>query len=179
MWRRVLDVMPGKLVPYTDLLKVVCGGQLSQVCYGCSKDITVSQVIFPDNISNSRIDPGYFLGDISASVCGDPNCVKKVVVHDIFVTKMYMKVSFTHKGNMCDSCGLPSSGKILRCTRCLTKLYCGVECRDEDWKKVHKLVCKKGDEWKIKQVRINDFDGFVEVVKNMDLNDEEKMMWKF
>ena len=37
-----------------------------------------------------------------------------------------------------------------RCTKCMTKYYCGVECSDEDWVKVHKMVCKEGQDRKIK-----------------------------
>ena len=31
-----------------------------------------------------------------------------------------------------------------RCSRCLTKVYCGEDCRDLDWR-VHKLVCREGE----------------------------------
>ena len=31
-----------------------------------------------------------------------------------------------------------------RCSRCLTKVYCGEECRDLDWVE-HKQVCREGE----------------------------------
>ena len=31
-----------------------------------------------------------------------------------------------------------------RCSTCLTKLYCGEECRNQDWV-VHQLVCREGE----------------------------------
>ena len=52
-------------------------------------------------------------------------------------------------GMKCDNCGLPVE-KMHRCTRCLTKLYCGVQCRDQDWEKVHRQVCRKGETRKVK-----------------------------
>ena len=33
-------------------------------------------------------------------------------------------------------------GKGRRCSRCLTNVYCGEECRDPDWV-VHKMVCRE------------------------------------
>ena len=38
--------------------------------------------------------------------------------------------------------GFKSSSKLHRCSKCLTKLYCGKACIDEDWP-IHKLVCVK------------------------------------
>jgi hypothetical protein len=35
MWKRMLDsMMDGNLLPYTDLLKIACGDDLKQRCYG-------------------------------------------------------------------------------------------------------------------------------------------------
>ena len=60
----------------------------------------------------------------------------------IEIYQIYIKISLKSTGSTCDTCHLPSS-KIHRCTRCLTKQYCGVECRDIDWSQVHKDVCRK------------------------------------
>ena len=54
-------------------------------------------------------------------------------------------------GNRCDSCALPDKGKGHRCSRCLTKKYCGDQCRMEDWEKVHKLVCREGEVARMKK----------------------------
>ena len=35
-------------------------------------------------------------------------------------------------------------------SRCLTKVYCGEQCRDLDWG-VHKLVCREGEEGRKKK----------------------------
>ena len=47
----------------------------------------------------------------------------------------------------CDYCVMPGSSgnKGHRCSRCLTKVYCGRECRDLDWR-VHKFECSEGEE---------------------------------
>jgi len=41
----------------------------------------------------------------------------------------------------CDNC-FKTTVDIHRCSKCLTKLYCGIACRDEDWP-IHNLVCVK------------------------------------
>lgn len=61
------------------------------------------------------------------------------------VTKMSL---LEHEKECCDYCGQAYRGRVgHRCSRCLTKLYCGEECRDQDqdWG-VHKLSCKEGEE---------------------------------
>ena len=42
-WSQVAS-MAGKLVPFTDLLKILCEGDLKQKCYGCSKGFIVSHL---------------------------------------------------------------------------------------------------------------------------------------
>lgn len=45
---------------------------------------------------------------------------------------------------------MPTGVPTVYCSKCLTKLYCGDQCRDEDWEKVHRKVCKKGEDRKVK-----------------------------
>ena len=45
VWQKVLDKMHGGLVPYQTLVQVMCGGQLEQVCHGCSEEVRVSDAI--------------------------------------------------------------------------------------------------------------------------------------
>ena len=61
-----------------------------------------------------------------------------------------------------------------RCSQCLTKVYCGEECRDKDWA-VHKLVCRAGEESrKVKGGKLQrklegqeNFETFLECINNL------------
>ena len=42
----------------------------------------------------------------------------------------------------------------LRCSKCLTKIYCGKHCLTEDWELVHMKICKdEADQRKVKDGR--------------------------
>jgi len=144
-WSKVLDSMSGNLVPFTDLLKILCGGDLRQNCYGCSKGFFVS------HLHNCRIGvPFIHYSFIKAYVCGDPVCFEKANALDAKVYAMCKKISCAAVENICHNCFQVSSSSVHRCTGCKTKYYCGVECRNEDWTKVHRLLCKKDQERKMK-----------------------------
>ena len=50
--------------------------------------------------------------------------------------------SGTVNGFICESCNRMTE-KVHRCSRCESKLYCSAECLDDDWKLVHKKMCKE------------------------------------
>jgi len=146
MWKRMLDsMMDGNLLPYTDLLKIACGDDLKQMCYGCSKDIIVADVWF----ENKEV-PFIYQSYVQAYLCGEPDCFYQVDALDNKMYEICSRLSLGSVENICHNCFLMSSGSVHRCTRCMTKYYCGEECRDEDWAKVHKLLCKEGQERKKK-----------------------------
>eukprot|EP00092_Neocalanus_flemingeri_P035530 GFUD01038674.1.p1 GENE.GFUD01038674.1~~GFUD01038674.1.p1 ORF type:complete len:406 (-),score=128.53 GFUD01038674.1:125-1342(-) len=92
MWQEVLDSMPGHLIPYTDILHILCGGQLTQVCFGCAKEITVSDVLLPTAKQHNPAVSYHCYGVISASVCGDADCVAKVGQAARALVKSYMEI---------------------------------------------------------------------------------------
>jgi len=143
-WQGVLDSMAdGMLVPYTVLVKQVCGGSIYQVCRGCARDVTVTTIM---TSTSPKIGPGYYLFSSNAFVCGDPLCDIQVGNNGTSLFYTIMQISSGCRGSICDTCHLPSTtGKVHRCTRCLTKQYCGVQCRDKDWVKVHKDLCRKNE----------------------------------
>jgi hypothetical protein len=165
-----------------------CPFQLNHVCFGCSEDILVSEVIFSrrKDMERKKVVPFKFQGDATAYFCADPICSGQVLGSTFwqaynFITHLYMKTSFESRFQRCDYCCLPSKGCIHRCTGCLTKLYCGEQCRDEDWEMVHRKVCKKGEVSKVKggkQERKQDvskrFDELVEHVERMDVDDKAR-----
>jgi len=189
IWSKLLSTMSGKLVPYEDLVKIICNDQLNQVCFGCSEEITVSEIIFSrrKDMESKKVVPFKFQGDAAAFFCADPLCYDGQALGSrfwqahSFITHLYMRTSFENRFRRCDYCSFPSKGCIHRCTGCLTKLYCGEQCRDEDWEMVHSKVCKQGEVRKVKggkQEREEDvskrFDEFVEQVERMDVDDKAR-----
>ena len=145
MWKRVLNSMDGGLVPFTDLLKIVSGGDIRQECFGCSKVLIVADL----HCIVTRV-PFLYQSFVQASLCGDPDCSKQLDALDAKVYEICSKISCAAIESTCDNCFLVGRSPVHRCTKCLTKYYCGVECRDEDWAKVHKLVCKEDQVRKMK-----------------------------
>ena len=189
MWNQLLETMTGRLVPYIDLVKITCDGQLNQVCCGCSMEIHVLEVFFNrrKDIECKKVVPFKFQGDVTACFCADLVCFDQVVgsrfwhTTSNFIAHVYSKFSLDLSYHRCDNCFLPSKDSIHRCTRCLTKLYYGELCRDEDWGQVHSQVCKSGEKRKKKggkQQRKEDVKRYIEEIVNqvdkMDQGDKEK-----
>ena len=90
-----------------------------------------------------------YSGGTSLSLCEKDECLDNIysfLTKDIELVLFYKKQSNIYADDMCDFCGQYYEGvRGHRCSRCLTKVYCGVNCRDLDWK-VHKLVCREGEE---------------------------------
>jgi len=153
LWQRILDTLNGRLVPYIALVEVLCGGQLKQKCYECLEETIVSDV-FMIGGGSSTLDldcvqgPVLMFGRVTAALCDDQECLEqgmdKLFQHDIDLYDLYAKKGVA--AISCDYCGVPGAwNRGHRCSRCLTKVYCGEECRDKDWV-VHRLVCKEGEE---------------------------------
>ena len=94
------------------------------------------------------------------------------------LANIYMKISFQASSSKCEFFAMPSQGEMHRCPGCLTKLYCGDKCKEEDWEKVHKLVCResgkesrkrKGGFQAKKEVGMKTVDSFIKYIKNMDI----------
>ena len=138
-WQQLLDSLSGSLVPYNTLFEQICGGSLNQCCVVCKRKFTVKKIIHkPEN----QKDSGLFFTAVNAFFCGDTKCNFEIGQRRTKLMKIYSEIQALYQGFTCDSCHLPSA-KIHRCTRCLTKQYCGVKCRDKDWAKVHSHTCRK------------------------------------
>ena len=153
MWQQILDTLSGGLVKYSSLVEVLCGGEQTQVCYGCSRKVNVSEVIRTEQLTGTEVvedeKPFLMFGLVRASFCGKAVCSNRR--KEILVT--YVKFGMLYARMFCESilytcgyCAMPGGGgsKGHRCSKCLTKVYCGDECRNKDWG-VHKLVCKEGE----------------------------------
>jgi len=148
--QQILDALHVGLVPFITLVEVLCGGKLKQACYGCMKEVTVLEAIIPKILVTEINYEVLVFGNVRVVLCDGPMCeeIKEDIgVQDSELKKLYIrKGCFEGRAFMCDYCGLPgTSGNMgRRCSRCLTKVYCGEECRDLDWV-VHKLVCREGE----------------------------------
>ena len=65
--------------------------------------------------------------------------------------ELYYMLAGEHNNECCDYCGqLNHKAKGLRCARCLTKLYCGVECQVQDTYHLE-TKCVRGEKRKKKR----------------------------
>jgi len=148
IFQKILDKLNGGVVPFMALVEIICDGQLRQPCQGCLKEVTVSDVIVGLKRPSSDQEPTLLFGSISVSVCGQQACVQSTAHHVEEGRKLdmvYGKLAGQFGADMCDYCALYFKGvRGHRCSRCLTKVYCGEECRDQDWR-IHKLVCRDGE----------------------------------
>ena len=96
--------------------------------------------------------PALLLGMFSVAVCGKMPCVYSCVQADVEETRNrrdYVRLATKSGADRCDYCAVYYRGqRVHRCSRCLTKVYCGEQCRDQDWG-VHKLVCREGEGWQV------------------------------
>jgi len=154
----VLKLLSGGLVPYTNLVREgLCDGNTVQKCNVCMEEVSVRKA---DVVGISLIIPGdpviVLRRTVTFSHCGSETCIK-YIQQDPFVSRvselsnMYITLSGEHVQEICDYCGrLNYKAKGLRCARCLTKLYCGVECQVRDTYHLQ-VKCEKGEKRKKKR----------------------------
>ena len=140
------------MLPFSSVLESLCGGSLEQVCLSCNCNITIGNVVNDLGSSISNLGDGSFLVFLSSAIlglCDQTKCRKKcdeVVKEEKDLCFFYAKVGYEYAEDVCDYCNqCYLGGKVHRCSRCLTKVYCGKDCRDKAWP-VHKLACRKGEE---------------------------------
>ena len=89
-----------------------------------------------------------FYSSIILGLCGEQKCRNKydnIIERDLKLFMIYTKKAHILQFEFRGFCAQCSAVRGHRCSRCLTKLYCGEQCRDKDWA-VHKLVCREGEE---------------------------------
>ena len=132
--QKILDKMAGRLVPYLTLIEVLCAGKLEQSCFECSKEVTVVDVILLGGYRKKLEDDQrsvLLFGNITLILCGRCKlaCVEIRETEELLWLK-YTSQASAYGGDRCDYCGLHYKGsRGHRCSRCLTKLYCGEQCR--------------------------------------------------
>jgi len=146
---KIVDKLQEKMVPFLTLVTVLCGGELSQSCYGCSEELTIGGVDYCDSWTEFMDGPVMMFGNTTClSVCGKlcaQQCRARILEIEKDIGATYLKIYAKYRKDRCDYCAMYYQGvRGKRCSRCLTKVYCGEDCRDQDWG-VHKLVCREGE----------------------------------
>ena len=94
-------------------------------------------------------------GEAVYYLCGRRSCKQSIVESSLEkelddVREQYGTLGWEHRHEICDYCGqLNQEVRGHRCARCLTKVYCGLDCQRNDT--THLMMCKKGDERKKKR----------------------------
>ena len=141
----VLDALTLQVIPYRDVLSIICGGSVEKACTFCSKQITIDDV----SPGGSVTGPFALFGFVQTTMfcCLSNSCLQKanLKIREFNRTDTAMFGALAKRGehDRCDFCfKIPPSGDVHRCGKCLSVMYCGTDCRDQDWK-IHQKVCKE------------------------------------
>jgi len=154
----VVSLLSGGLVPYTRLVvDGLCGGDPVMQCFACREEVNVKKVAVVTLSPCIPVDPVIVLQQtFNYALCDRQVCFDlSEDYHDAGgkeLADLYLKLIGEHVKELCDYCGkLNDKAKGLRCGRCKTKLYCGVECQVKDTYHLQKIECKKGEKRKKKR----------------------------
>jgi len=144
---RLLDALEPQLIPYSDVVRIICNGQVKKKCSMCDRRVTVTEVCqFKKRLN--RVACFFNTLNMGMVRCASRMCDMIQDEHPSRVDyqKWYPRISMAfvkYKENLCHFCfKLSSHGVVHRCGRCLTKVYCSKECQAEDWSLVHSEICK-------------------------------------
>jgi len=146
----VLEGLEKGMMPFTYLLNILCDGNQHKICGTCNSSIFVEDIVFPSFVQRSLQTPSKpsllcFCG-VSTFSCSSISCFEtsweNTTSLAMTLQTIYHHFALKSTPNRCDMC-FKFSKKVHRCDRCLTKVYCSEECRDQDWSLVHKDLCKK------------------------------------
>ena len=154
MWKNVMNMLKDGLVPFKDLVvKGLCDGSPAQQCYVCEEEISVKDGAW---IFSFSPEPAVIIhGSVVYYLCGSRSCKQSIVESSLSkelddVREQYGTLGWEHRHEICDYCGqLNQEVRGHRCARCLTKVYCGLDCQRNDT--THLMMCKKGDKRKKKR----------------------------
>merc|ERR550519_2308807 len=146
----LIKALSGDQLPsFQELLKIFCGGSLSQACSFCSTRVDVAAV--------STEVLGCYVGIPAVSIlpylpplfdCGAQTCEVKHASKRNAFAQLFLGLGATHtrlQSRRCDYCFMLAE-KVHRCSNCLTKNYCSRECLLKDSEEKHSKFCHKGEE---------------------------------
>jgi len=139
---QILGALDTKIIPFQEVLKIICGGSLNQNCHFCEEEIVIAHA----NVVGRS--PAVFVGLFTTGIycCGTGECIVKALALEKDWKQFTCAVGSTFMERneiVCDFCfQLPPKSDVHRCSGCLTVMYCSKTCYDRDWK-IHKIFCKK------------------------------------
>jgi len=179
LWKNMIDMLNGGLVPFVRVVEVLCDGNLYQDCHWCDKRVNVVDVgdnviiftrtammglsiPFLENVTAILLfddEPTLlFCAGVPYVVCGMSSCNMAFGGFFSYLAKALVemnntfdKLSVEYRGDLCDYCGgfNQQTMKGSRCAGCKTKVYCSMNCYRKDT--VHHNLCQKGEKRKKKK----------------------------
>jgi len=144
---RLLDALEQQLIPYPEVVRIICNGEVKKKCSICDRRVTVTEVCqFKKRLN--RVACFFNTMNMGLVRCDSPMCDMVQDGHPsrIDYQKWYPRVHMAfvkYKENLCHFCfKLSSHGVVHRCGKCLTKVYCSKECQMQDWSLIHSEICK-------------------------------------
>jgi len=142
----VLEGLEKGLMTSTDLLNILCEGNMKKTCSACNANICVEDMVFPFFVKPPARPSIFCSLGLSTFCCSKTSCFqtmsKDTAMLGITLQTIYHHFALKSTPNRCDMC-FKFSKKVHRCVGCLTKVYCSEQCRDQDWNIIHKDICKK------------------------------------
>ena len=144
---RLLDALEHQLIPYSEVVKIVCFGEVKKNCSICDRDVTVTEVT-QNKKRLGRVASFFNILNMGIVRCDSAMCDLLQDQHPsrsdyLKWYPMVLMTSTKFSENLCHFCfKLSSHGVVHRCGSCLTKVYCSKACQALDWSLVHSHICK-------------------------------------
>ena len=105
VFNRVLDLIRDRLVPYTELVRVVCDDLLERTCYFCSRLVTVADVTFGESIVNNTAQIAVTPSNVGQVSCNTGACMGKMA-RKLGVENNLLSSAVSGSTNLhaCDNC---------------------------------------------------------------------------
>ena len=149
IWGKILVILELDNWSYQMILDICSFGIFKRECVGCAEDINPNHALWLVNLFSKveKLNIGHSVVicaplPVLVFFCGRIGCL-----NDFFKLIRPNDILKKLSHSRCDHC-FNFTNKGHRCSGCLTKFYCGNDCKNEDWF-YHKEACFK-DKRKIK-----------------------------
>ena len=147
---QIIEALDHEMVPYTDLVAIVCRGKTKKRCSQCNKEIIVQGILLDDlQVRMSNAEIVFNPVETERYICESSECYDKEDQRagDKKVSWMtaVMAIHSKLRATKCDNCFLLAPLNEVHRSKCRTKNYCSQVCRDAD-DAVHKVCCNPDKE---------------------------------
>ena len=158
----VLEALAIKVVPYQEVLKIICGGTLEKNCSFCSREVLISTEYLSHLYLSHQANVFFSPLLLGKYICGGQDCSDQsipMVNNDLRFHKVLLTMRRVRSANMCDFCfkrtPIKEKGSVTpdihRCSYCRKTMYCSMDCLHQDWK-IHLKVCHKSKDGRKKKL---------------------------